>query len=108
MKMPEEKDDEMLEGFFAEMKQRDQEMTIPPFPKQKKPKKWILVPMGIAASLFLFMWLRTDSEQVDKLDHDVVIITMEEGLDQEMKFDIQTASSIDIWEAPTSSLLTEF
>lgn len=108
MKMPEEIDNELLEGFFAEMKKKDRELILPPFPKQKKAKNWILVPLGIAASLLLLMWLRTDNEPVYKLDHDVVIITMEEGLDDEMKFDIQTASSIDIWEASTSSLLTEF
>lgn len=108
MQMPEEKDSGMLEGFFAEMKEKDKELLIPSFPQQKKSRNWMLVPIGIAASLFLLMWFNTDNEPAYTLDHDVVIITMEGGTDQELEFDIQTASSIDIWEAPTSSLITEF
>jgi len=108
MKMPEEKDEKMLEGFFAEMKEKDRELIIPSFPKQKKYRIWMLVPVGIAASLLFLMWFNIDNEPTIKLEHDVVIITMEEDSDHEMKFDIQTASSLDIWESPTSSLLTEF
>ena len=106
--MPEEKDKEMLEGFFAELKEKDGKLIIPAFPQQKKSRNWMLVPIGVAASLLLLMWLNIDNEPAYTLDHDVVIITMEEGLDQELRFDVQTASSIDIWESPTSSLLSEF
>jgi len=108
MKMPEEKDKEMLEGFFAELKEKDKNLSIPPFPQQKKSRNWMLVPIGIAASLLLLLFLNTESEPTYKIDHDLIIITLEEGADQEIEFDIQTASSIDIWESPTSTLLTEF
>jgi len=108
MKTPEQNDEQMLESFFAEMREEDKELNVPPFPKQKKQRRWIMVPLGIAASLLLLMWSKSVRESSPSLEHDVVIITMEEGLDQELKFEIQTAASIDVWESPTSSLLTEF
>ena len=108
MKTPEQNDEGLLEGFFAEMKEKDKGIKIPPYRQQKRPRSWVLVPLGIAASLLLMMWLKADHEPDYTIEHDVVIITMEEGMDQELKFDIQTASYIDIWESPTSSLLTEF
>ena len=41
-------------------------------------------------------------------DSDVVIITLEEGPDQEMQFNIEHTNEMDIWESPTASLLTEY
>jgi len=108
MKMSEEYDKELLEGFFAEIKEKDKGLNIPHFAESKKPGSWILVPLGIAASLLLMFWLKADQEPTYTIEHDVVIITMEKGLDEELMFDIRTASSIDIWESPTSSLLTEY
>ncbi|KEO71766.1 hypothetical protein [Anditalea andensis] len=108
MKMPEDRDMEILDGFFAEMKEKDKGLTIPAFLPHKKASNWKLIPIGIAATLLLVIWSRYEEEPVYDLDHDVVIISLDKQPGEEMYIGIQTASSLDIWEAPSTSLLTEF
>jgi hypothetical protein len=53
-------------------------------------------------------WFYFGNEQTQTLDHDLIIITIEEGQNNELQFKIERTTELESWESPTSSLLTEF
>ena len=109
MKLQEE--DQEIHAFFQALKEKDKNVPVPKFPEIKKTKTinwWI--PMGIAASLaagFFFLGEKEPPAPPAQVG-EVVIITLEEGPDQEMQFNIEHTNEMDIWESPTASLLTEY
>jgi len=109
MRQPEA--DQELRGFFQAMKEKDENIFVPEFPDIKKTKAihwWI--PVGIAASLAAGFFLLGEKEPSAPPAPigEVVIITLEEGPNQEMQFNIEHTNEMDIWESPTASLLTEY
>lgn len=101
-------EDQELKEFFDEMRKKDSKMEIPDFPKFKQSKTWKLIPIGIAASLALIAWFYMANEPNQNLDQEVIIITLEEGKNNELQFRIKTTTEFESWESSTSSLLTEF
>ncbi|GAB3228817.1 hypothetical protein J0A67_13745 [Algoriphagus aestuariicola] len=104
-------EDQDLRGFFDAMIEKDLDIPTPDFPEVKKPKTiswWI--PAGIAASLAAGFFLFLEKEPVTPPAPigEVIIITLEEGPDQELQFNIEETTEMEIWESPTASLLTEF
>lgn len=108
MKTIDNSEDQNLQLFFSEMKAKDSTITVPQFPKIRKSKSWSLIPIGIAASLALLAWFYRGDEPIQTLDYDVIIITLEEGENNELKFKIESTTEFESWESSTSSLLTEF
>lgn len=108
MKTIDNSEDQNLQHFFSEMKAKDSAMVVPQFPKIRKSKSWSLIPIGIAASLALLAWFYRVDEPIQTLDHDVIIITLEAGQNNELQFKIESTTELESWESPTSSLLTEF
>jgi hypothetical protein len=90
------------------MKKQDLKVTIPQFSGKKKSGYWKLIPIGIAASLTIAAWFYMGDDPIATLDHDVIIITLEEGQNKELQFKIESTTELESWESPTSSLLTEF
>lgn len=106
-----QEDDQNIRGFFHAMIEKDLEIQEPAFPEFKKSKTinwWI--PAGIAASLAVGFFLldEKDPPAPPTPIGEVVIITLEEGPDQELQFNIEHTTEMDIWESPTASLLTEY
>jgi hypothetical protein len=108
MKTIDNSEDQNLKHFFNEMKAKDSIIAVPQFPKLRRPKSRILIPLGIAASLVLLAWFYSGNEQIPTLEKDVFIITLEEGENNELQFKIEYTSELESWESPTTSLLTEF
>ncbi len=100
--------DELIKSFFEDMRKEDQNLEIPAFPKPKTRSINWLIPVGIAASLFLAGFLFYEKEPEVKAPAEVIIITLEEGPNQEQQFKIKESTYLDTWESSTSSLLTEF
>ncbi|MFC3879462.1 hypothetical protein ACFOSV_04720 [Algoriphagus namhaensis] len=105
------KQDQDIQRFFDELKAKDQQLAIPEFQGLPKPKVnmtplWLTI--GIAASLFLFAPLIWPEEEQIEVPRDVLIITLEENENDEQQFTIQQTTYLDIWESPTSALLTEY
>ena len=100
--------DSSLEAFFQELRKQDEQVIIPPFPEvEKKSHAFWWIPVGIAATLLLGAFF-FPKEKVIEPAPEVLIITLEEGPNQELQFNIQETTEMDIWESPTSSLLDEF
>lgn len=101
-------EDELLERFFTEMKKKDLNLALPPLPSPKKTiaRRWI--PIGIAASLLLLLLFLNEKKTTYPLQEDIIIITLEEGENQELNISIEQTYAMDIWEPSSSSLLTEF
>ncbi|MBN7809320.1 hypothetical protein J0A68_00040 [Algoriphagus sp. H41] len=105
-------EDQDLRGFFDAMIEKDLDIPTPDFPEVKKPKTiswWI--PAGIAASLAAGFFLLGEKEPAPTPQApigEVIIITLEEGPDQELLFNIEETTEMEIWESPTASLLTEY
>lgn len=108
MKTTDNIEDLELFNFFSEMKAKDRSKELPEFPKSKKTKIWQLIPIGIAASLALIAWFYMAKESNQNLDQEVIIITLEEGKNNELQFRIETTTELESWESSTSSLMTEF
>ncbi len=109
MKRAEE--DQDLRGFFDAMIEKDLDILTPDFPEVKKPKTMLWwIPAGVAASLAAAFFLFGEKEPVAPPTQigEVVIITLEEGPDQKLQFNIEETTEMEIWESPTASLLTEF
>ncbi len=105
-------EDQDLRGFFDAMIEKDLDIPTPDFPEVKKPKimSW-WIPAGIAASLvvgFFFLGEKEPEHTPQAPIGEVVIITLEEGPNQELQFNIEETTEMDIWQSPTASLLTEF
>ena len=105
-------DDQDLRGFFDAMIEKDLDIPTPDFPEITRPKTinwWI--PAGIAASLIVGFFLLGEKEPTaapQPLIGEVIIITLEEGPNQELQFTIEETTEMDIWESPTASLLAEY
>ncbi|WP_158856358.1 hypothetical protein [Lunatibacter salilacus] len=108
MKITGNSTDQDLVNFFSEMRAEDSAIVVPPFPKIKKSKSWSLIPLGVAATLALLAWFFIEDKAIQTLDHDVIIITLEAGQNNELKFKIESTTEMESWESPTSSLLTDF
>ncbi len=97
-----------IEAFFAELKAKDLNIKVPKAPifhkrKYLFPKIW--VPIGIAAIFILVFYLFPREAKNPELEKDTLIIKLVQIEDSAPEFQIETASSIDIWESSTSSLL---
>jgi hypothetical protein len=108
MKMQDNNSDKELAGFFLEMKEKDRKIEVPPFPKQKNPKLWYLIPIGIAASLALGFLLLPHENQASNPPTEVIIITLEEDEKNNQQIRIEEKTYLETWESPTTSLLTEY
>lgn len=108
MKTHNESSDQEIEHFFSEWKKRDGDLEIPAFPKVKSRSRLKYLPLGIAACLAIGFWLWNQQPQDSNLENDLVIITLTEGENATQKLTIETKSTIDVWESPTSSLLTAY
>lgn len=64
--------------------------------------------MGIAASLLLGIFLFPKQESSPKAPVDVIIITLQQGENQEQQILIEEKTFLETWESPTSSLLAEY
>ncbi|SEF70663.1 hypothetical protein SAMN03080598_01079 [Algoriphagus boritolerans DSM 17298 = JCM 18970] len=98
-----------LRNFFQIMKEKDLEIPTPDFPEVAKARAvnwWI--PMGIAASLLLGIFLFPKQESSPKAPVDVIIITLQQGENQEQQILIEEKTFLETWESPTSSLLAEY
>jgi hypothetical protein len=105
---PEQENDSNLKSYFQELRKQDEQMNIPPFPevKKKSHRLW-WIPVGIAATLLLGVFFLQQEKPAEPAP-EVLIITLEEGPDQELQFHIQETNEMDIWESPTASLLTDY
>ncbi|MGY6523682.1 MAG: hypothetical protein ACXIUD_18270 [Mongoliitalea sp.] len=103
-------EDEELRRFFLEWKEKDEQLPIPPveFKKQATFKLWKWLPIGVAAAGLIGFFLLKPSSVETGLEKDLIIIQLIEHANQEQEIIIETSSSLDVWEAPSSSLLTEF
>ena len=109
MKIQDNNPDEIIDLFFREMKAQDSQRTLPEFVTAPQKNKLLkLLPLGIAASLLLFLWLQPNYESDITLESDQVIITLEVDQNNEQQFNIEFTHSLETWESTTSSLLTEF
>lgn len=99
-----------LEQFFSEWKEKDKALAIPELNWKRKSRKGILtwLPLGIAACLALAFWLKPSDQTEIEIEKDILIIRLIEDENQEQRFLIETQSSLDVWDASSSSLLTEF
>jgi hypothetical protein len=106
--MIQDKDTE-LKAFFQCMKEKDGEIPTPDFPEVARARTvnwWI--PMGIAASLLLGFLLFPKQESIPKAPVDVIIITLQQGENQEQQILIEEKTYLETWESPTASLLAEY
>lgn len=108
MKTIDNSEDQDFQDFFSEMKAKDSTIVVPQFPRIRKSKSWGLIPIGIAASLALLAWFYRGDGSTEPLNHDLIIITLEEGQNKELQFKIESTTELESWESPTSSLLTDF
>lgn len=108
MKTINNSEDQGLQNFFNELRAKDSVRVAPQFPKIRKSKSLMLIPVGIAASLALLAWFFSGDKAIQTLDHDVIIITLEEGQNKELQFKIESTTELESWDSPTSSLLTDF
>ena len=104
-----EQDEIELRAFFKEMKAKDRELPLPEFPLTTGTRQiswWIAG--GIAASLCLGSFFLQEKEKTVNHPGELLIITLEQGENQELQFGIRQTTEMDIWDSPTASLLTEF
>jgi hypothetical protein len=97
-----------LNRFFEEMKAKDEGLSVPPFPAQKSKKLNPWIPLGIAASLALIGMAVWYDKPVTAPVAEVIIITLQQGKNQQQEIIIEESTYLETWESPTSSLLTDY
>jgi hypothetical protein len=98
-----------IQAFFDQMKEKDQNLTIPEFPEVVKPRSinwWI--PIGIAASLMIGFLLLPQEEMITEPPAEVIVITLQQDENHEPQILIEEKTYLETWESPTSSLLAEY
>lgn len=98
-----------IQAFFDQMKEKDQNLIVPEFPKMVKSRSinwWI--PIGIAASLMIGIFLLPKESAIAEPPAEVIIITLQQGENQEQQILIEEKTYLETWESPTSSLLAEY
>lgn len=100
--------DEELNRFFRNMKEQDQHLEIPPLPTYQSRKINFWIPAGVAASLALLGWIMIEPQPIPEAPKEVLIITLQEGDNDEQEFIIEETTYLDVWESPTASLLTDY
>ncbi|WP_153231764.1 hypothetical protein [Algoriphagus machipongonensis] len=90
------------------MKKEDQQLEIPPVPSYKSKKINFWIPAGIAATLVLFGWVMQEPRAISEAPSEVIVITLQDGPNEEQEFIIEEKAYLDVWESPTASLLTEY
>ncbi|MFD2034256.1 hypothetical protein ACFSKL_05600 [Belliella marina] len=108
MKLQDDITDVELEMFFSELRNKDSHLNTPTYPGKPTFKIWKLLPIGIAASLLLGLWIWNQEKDDITLYQDMIIISLIERENQEQTIIIEQAASMDVWESPTASLLNEF
>ncbi|SHM52455.1 hypothetical protein SAMN04488057_10217 [Cyclobacterium lianum] len=109
MKTADKSRDPVLEEFFAAYRRQDRHLSIPVFPKSPKNiRKRTLAVLGIAASISIALFYFPKAEEDISLDRNLLIISLEKNEEQDPTIVVTTTTSMDIWESPTESLLTEF
>jgi hypothetical protein len=101
--------DKEIQGFFDQLRENDQRIQIPAFPeptKQNQINWWI--PLGIAASLSVGIFLWSQDIQNQSPPAEVIIITLEKDENNNQQILIEEKTYLETWESPTSSLLTEY
>ncbi|WP_296703356.1 hypothetical protein [Algoriphagus sp.] len=101
-------DNAELKRFFENMKEQDRELDIPPFPSYQTKKFNFWIPAGIAASLALLGLIMNEPQPIPEAPREVLIITLQEGENNEQEFVIEEKAYLDVWESPTASLLTDY
>ena len=98
-----------IQAFFDQMKEKDQNLTIPEFPEVVKTRSinwWI--PIGIAASLMIGFLLLPQEEMITEPPAEVIVITLQQDENHEPQILIEEKTYLETWESPTSSLLAEY
>jgi hypothetical protein len=101
--------DKEIQGFFDQLKEKDQRIQIPAFQepaKQRSINWWI--PIGIAASLTLGFFLLPQNKKDLNPPAEVIIISLEKDENNNQQILIEEKTYLETWESPTSSLLTEY
>ncbi len=99
---------DQLNRFFEEMKAKDEDLSVPPFPTQKPKKLNPWIPVGIAASLTFIGVAVWYEKPVPDSHAEVIIITLQQGENQQQEITIEESTYLETWVSPTSSLLTEY
>ena len=98
-----------IQAFFDQMKEKDQNLTIPEFPEVVKTRSinwWI--PIGIAASLMIGFLLLPQEEMITEPPAEVIVITLQQDENHEPQILIEEKTYLETWQSPTSSLLAEY
>lgn len=98
-----------IQAFFDQMKEKDQNLTVPDFPVMVKSRSinwWI--PIGIAASLMIGFLLLPKESTIAEPPAEVIVITLQQDENQEQQILIEEKTYLETWESPTSSLLAEY
>lgn len=101
--------DKEIESFFTQLKEKDSEIQIPDFeePFRQRSVNW-WIPLGIAASLAIGFWYAKEMPKDTDLPADMIIITLENDANNNQQIMIEEKTYLEMWESPTSSLLTEY
>jgi hypothetical protein len=104
-------EDDKIESFFREMKASDRHLVVPPFPKQREPRKLLPIFMYAAAAVIalLIAVLYFMPQPVNDLDasRDVVILVGQDNLKSQSLIDAGQETLSD-WESPTSFLSEDY
>ncbi len=103
-------DDYDIKSFFAEMREKDKQPSIPEFedmlPKKKTSKLRYIIPVSIAASLILGFGIWPKTPEITAEQEELVITIENAKTTTEIVFpeDISVFS----WESSTASLINDF
>jgi|GEM_PF-3226456 len=105
--------DDDLQDFFADMRKRDEQVSIPEYETLTRRKtRWRtmgMVSLGMAAALVIAFtfYFNTEKKPVNQVDMAWVITLSPNGGTTTQSL-ISNESDIDTWEAPSDFLIDDF
>ncbi len=101
--------DKTIQEFFDGMKRSDEKLIIPEYPMKRRRKTLWLLPLGTAAALIILavslFFPRQGTEEKPEYE---VILTLSTDQDWTTASLAPPESTLDTWESPTGSLISDF
>ena len=105
-------EDDKIESFFRDMRTADAQLPVPPFPKQKEPRRlrpvyWYAAAAAVVAILVTIRYTSPPDVQEAPSDLEVILVVGEDPMNSHSLLE-SGQQDLSTWESPTRFLSEDY